>query len=149
MTTYRDQSVLSEIVDDKPIPVKTLRYFRRLLQNRFHEAILQVYIDQERKVGLNQKQLARRIGRSPAQVNRWLNCAGNWTLNTISDLLLGMGMDLDDPSATPIADLVRDTITIEAGAALGTSNAKSNVVSIASYLTAKQPVPPQGSAFGG
>jgi hypothetical protein len=106
MSTSRNGSVLSEIVDDKPIPLKTLRYFRRLLLNRFHEVMLQAFIDQEKTTGLNQKQLAGRISRDPAQVTRWLNTAGNLTLETISDFLLGMGVDLDHLSVTPIFSLV-------------------------------------------
>jgi hypothetical protein len=107
MTTSLNQSVLSEIVDDKPIPAQTLRYFRRILQNRLHELVLQVFIDQQANVGLSQKQLAGRLGKEPAQINRWLHTAGNWEFDTLSDLLLAMKVDLNDPAVTPIAELIR------------------------------------------
>ena len=56
---------------------------------------------QEKETGLNQKKLARRIRRKPEVINRWLSSAGNWELDTISDLLLGMDVDLDDPHLPP------------------------------------------------
>jgi transcriptional regulator with XRE-family HTH domain len=107
MTISHGPSVLSEINDETPIPTKTLRYFRRLLQNRFHEMILEAFIEQEQKEGLTQKQLAARIGRDAAIVNRWLNTASNYEIDTISDLLLGLKLDLDDPSYTSFDELER------------------------------------------
>lgn len=143
MTTSQDLSVLSEIVEDKPIPPRTLRYFRRVLQNRFHELVVRAFLEQEKREGLNQKQLARRIGRAPEQVNRWLNTAGNWELDTLSDLLLGMKVDLDDPTVTPIADLVRKAKSAVAGTQPATTG--NNVVSILPYLASMQPT--QETAF--
>jgi len=105
MTTSPKKFGLS---DDMPIPEKKLVYFRRRLQNRFHALILEAFMRQEKETGLNQKKLARRIRRKPEVINRWLSSAGNWELDTISDLLLGMDVDLDDPSFTALDELVRD-----------------------------------------
>jgi len=106
MTTSQKESTLSE---KGPISEKRLAYFRRRLQNRFHAVILKAFAQQEGKNGLNQKELARRIRRKPEVVNRWLIAAGNWELDTISDLLLGMKVDIDDPTFTPIEELVRES----------------------------------------
>jgi ribosome-binding protein aMBF1 (putative translation factor) len=106
MSTSQNLSVLSEIHGDDPIPLKTRRYFRRLLQNRIHELVLQAFMDQEEREGLTQKQLAGRIEKAPEQINRWLHTAGNWEIDTLADLLLGMKVRLNELSATRMADLV-------------------------------------------
>jgi ribosome-binding protein aMBF1 (putative translation factor) len=101
-------SILSEIQGRKPISKRTKAYYRRRLQNRFHRLILTAFREQQKRNGLNQKQLAQKIDKDKSKVNRWLGIPSNLTLETISDLLLGLGVDLDDPSVTPIADLVHD-----------------------------------------
>lgn len=130
MTTSQNLSLLSEIHDDQLIPLQTLQYFRRVLQNRLHELVLQVYIDQQANEGLTQKQLAGRLGKEPAQINRWLHTAGNWEFDTLSDLLLGMKVDLDDPTVTPISDLVRQANPDVAVAKPSASSRKNNVISM-------------------
>jgi transcriptional regulator with XRE-family HTH domain len=99
-------SILSEIRGVKPISARTKAYYRRRLQNLIHKMILKAFRDEAKKTGLNQKELARRIGSRPEQVNRWLGIPNNLTLNTIADMLLGIGVDLDKPSVTPIQDLI-------------------------------------------
>jgi transcriptional regulator with XRE-family HTH domain len=101
-------SILSEIQGPKPISERTKAYYRRRLQNRFHRLILATFREQQELTGLNQKQLAERIDKDKSKVNRWLGIPSNLTLETISDLLLGLGVDLDDPSVTPIADLIQE-----------------------------------------
>lgn len=106
MSTSQNLSVLSEIHGDDPIPLKTRQYFRRLLQNRIHELVLQAFMDQEEREGLTQKQLAGRLEKAPEQINRWLHTAGNWELDTLADLLLGMKVRLNQMSVTRMADLL-------------------------------------------
>jgi len=72
------------------------------MQNRFHALILHTF----KRAGVTQLTIAKRLGKEPAQINRLLAAAGNWTLNTISDLILAMEVDLDDPSVTPIEELI-------------------------------------------
>lgn len=92
MTTSQTQSFLTEIMEGKPIPVGKLEYFRARLQSRIHQLVLAEYLRQEDR-GLHQADLARRIGRKPEAINRLLGAPGNWTLNTVSDLLLGMSAE--------------------------------------------------------
>ena len=109
-TSPRTSILLSELESrrraSEPLSEKTLAYHRRRLQNRFHELVLRAFIEQKKSTGLTQKQLAILTRHRAEEINRYLNVAGNWTLNTISDLLLGLAVDLDDPSFTPIVDLV-------------------------------------------
>jgi hypothetical protein len=98
-------SISSEIQRDKPISARTKAFYRRRLQNRIHRLIVKAFREQAKTTGLTQKRLAERIESRPEQINRWLGIAGNWTLNTVSDLLLGMAVDLDDPTYSIIAEL--------------------------------------------
>jgi hypothetical protein len=55
---------------------------------------LSEFARQESENETSRADLARRIGRKPEQITRWLGSPGNWTLDTVSDLLLGMGLEL-------------------------------------------------------
>lgn len=107
MPTSQAMSILHEVEQSKPISEKTRAFQRRRLQNRFHRFLLTMF-RQQQKHGLTQKELADRIGTRPEQVNRWLSIPSNLTLNTMADLLLGMAVDLDDPSATPLSVLAEE-----------------------------------------
>lgn len=89
---------LTEILDlnAESIPLGRLAFFREQLRHRLHEVVLRKFIAlQDAKPDFTRRDLARRIGRKPEQVTRWLGAAGNLTLDTVSDLLLGMGAVLD------------------------------------------------------
>jgi hypothetical protein len=83
-------SFLTEVHDGKPISVGKKEYFRARLKSRFHQLVVKEFLRHE-DLGLTQAELARRIGKRTEVINRLLGAPGNWTLNTVSDLLLGMG----------------------------------------------------------
>lgn len=86
---------LSDIMNGGPIPVGKLAYFQARLSNLLHEAVLSRFLKLEKERGLTRADLARRIGRKPEQVTRWFGSPGNWTLETVSDLLIAMECELD------------------------------------------------------
>lgn len=92
MTTSQT-SFLSEILSGQPIPIGKLAYFRARLSNKIHELVLSEFMRLEQENKITKAELARRIGRKPEQVTRWLGAPGNWTSETFSDLLLGMGCE--------------------------------------------------------
>jgi hypothetical protein len=111
---------LSEIVSGAPIPPEKLGYFRGRLSNRFHELVLDLFDELERAGKITRAALARRIGKAPEQVTRWLGAPGNWTLDTVSDLFLGMGYepalsatDLAQQALTEIVDVSFDELPYE------------------------------------
>lgn len=90
MTTSQKPSFLTDILEGKPIPFGQLSYFRTQLRYDLHEIVLREFLRQEDTVGLTQAELARRIHRKASQLSKLLGAPGNWTINTVSDLLLGM-----------------------------------------------------------
>ncbi len=90
MTISQKPSFLTEILEGDRIPIGKLSYFRTQLRYDLHEVVLREFLRQEDKGELTQADLARRIHRKPSQVSKLLGAPGNWTVNTVSDLLLGM-----------------------------------------------------------
>lgn len=52
--------------------------------------VLDLFDRLEAEEGLTKVELARRLGKKPSLIGRWLNNPGNWTLDTIAALLAGM-----------------------------------------------------------
>lgn len=75
--------------DGPPIPPAKLAYFQERLRGRVFDFILGLFLDEQTN-GLTQAKLARRIGRKADVVNRWLGAPSNLTVDTISDLLVGI-----------------------------------------------------------
>lgn len=98
MSTQLPVSQQTPILSDEQvigteISIGMLAYFRGRLSNRVHELVLTEFAAQEREGNTNRAELARKIGRKPEQITRWLGSPGNWTMDTFSDLLLGMGLE--------------------------------------------------------
>lgn len=97
-------SFLSEILDGSPIPPEKRAYFQERLRGRLFDLIMSRFIEARETSGLTQKALARRIGNRADRVNRLLSSPGNWTLDTLSDLLLGIASAELDIAIAPLAD---------------------------------------------
>jgi transcriptional regulator with XRE-family HTH domain len=102
MTTSGQMEFLSEILEWKPIPQDTMVYFRERLRHRLHAAILDAFSRRAQEKGFKQADLARRIHKTRAQIGKWLSTQSNLTLDSISDLMVGLGMDFDSFPFTPI-----------------------------------------------
>lgn len=96
MTTY-PTSFLAEISDiSTKIPEGKLAYFRERQRSRLYEFIIKRFLEKEKSHGLSKATLAKRINKRPEQITRWLSTPGNWTLDTISDLMLAIcGCEID------------------------------------------------------
>jgi transcriptional regulator with XRE-family HTH domain len=108
MITTHQRQFLSPILEWGIIPTDTLVYFEEQLRHRLHSVILDAFKRRARERGLTQKQLAKRIHRSPVTVNRWLSTSSNLTLDSIAVLMVGLGMDFDSFPFTPIEKTVAD-----------------------------------------
>jgi hypothetical protein len=94
MTTYQTAPVWTEILDAPELSKKALGYFRARLKNRLHQLVLSEYLKLEAN-GFTRAKFARRIGKRPELITRFLGAPGNWELDTVSDLLLAIGCELE------------------------------------------------------
>jgi hypothetical protein len=110
VTTYQT-SFLSELIAGHagpPIPVGKRAYFQERLRIRVFNFLLSKFLDAQKK-GLNKNVLAKRIGRPPEVVNRWLASPSNLTVDTISDLLLGIAAEeLELNASSPIGHVANN-----------------------------------------
>lgn len=91
MPTFQTQ-LLNEIAaghDGPPIPESKRVYFQERWKERFFDYLISRFL-QEKQRGLTKAKLSRRIGKPAEVVNRWLGAPSNLTLDSISDLMLGI-----------------------------------------------------------
>lgn len=100
MTTSQT-SFLSEIEKGEPIPLGKLAYLRERTRNILYDFIIRKFMEAQRN-GLSQADLARRIGKRPEVINRLLGSPGNWRIDTISDLLVGIDAEELEPHSVSL-----------------------------------------------
>lgn len=106
---------LSEIVSGgslpligQPIPAGQRAYFQERLKGRIFSFIIGEFQKQQRKnPDITQATIARRLGKRPEQINRWLSGPSNLTLDTISDLFLAICGGEPSLSALPLHSAVQ------------------------------------------
>ncbi len=102
MTTLAIQDCLLEKKKDEVIPSRFRGYFQQRMYSRIHQLFLSLLRQAEEiDSQFSKRTLAKRIERRPEQLTRWLSYPGNLTLDTISDLALGLGYEVV-VSARPI-----------------------------------------------
>lgn len=90
MSTSAKKQFLSEILSDNdPIPPGKLAFFRERFRDHLYDLVLSEFLKREAG-GLTKAAIAKRIGRKPEQITRWLGAPGNWTIETVSDLMLAI-----------------------------------------------------------
>jgi hypothetical protein len=102
-------SSLSEPSGADRIPEGTLGYFRARNRHRVYSLVLREF----KRSGISQADLARRLGKGTDVVCRWLGSPGNWTLDTLSDLLFAMsgaeaGYSVQYPLGAALSEKVID-----------------------------------------
>jgi transcriptional regulator with XRE-family HTH domain len=76
-----------------------LAYFRARTRMRLFNIVRRELI----RSGITKAELAERLGKGPDQVSRWLAMPGNWTLDTVSDLLFATtACELSEQVAYPL-----------------------------------------------
>ena len=94
MTTLPTQTMLQSIINDA-IPAKEIAYYNRRLQNLVFQAVITAFSNEVKAGRITRSALAKRTGASRSQITRWFAHPSNWTLDTISTLLIGMGAELE------------------------------------------------------
>lgn len=86
MTTSQEASTLVSPSGEEAIPLGTLGYFRARHRGSVHDLVLREFEES----GISKATLARRMSKRPEVISRLLGGAGNWTLDTVSDLLFAI-----------------------------------------------------------
>lgn len=80
----------------------TRAYFQSRLRLRLFDFVMTKFREEAALNGLTRAELGRRIGKRPEVITRLLGAPGNWTLETVSDLLMGIsGQELMTVAASP------------------------------------------------
>lgn len=77
------------------IPEEEIAYYNRRLQNRVFDEVIQAFAHEAKAGRISRATLAKRIGKKPEQITRYLSNPSNFTLDTISTILIGLGAELD------------------------------------------------------
>jgi hypothetical protein len=93
VTTSPKMLLTDAIYSDKPLTPFQTEYFGARYRNRLHSEVLRLFTLENKRRGLTRADLAKRLGKRPEQVTRWLSAPGNWTLDTVSNLMLAMGYE--------------------------------------------------------
>jgi hypothetical protein len=86
MTTFQTASTLSKPSGTDKVPSGTFGYFQSRNKHRAYSLVMEEF----KASGLSQADLAHRLGKGTDIVCRWLSGPGNWTLDTLSDLLFAI-----------------------------------------------------------
>lgn len=85
---------MKSTLDKRTIPLKDIFYFRQRLKNKIFQSTLACFASAAKERDLTKKDIANLLDKDPAQITRWFSGPNNWTLDTISDLLLAIGAEL-------------------------------------------------------
>ncbi len=106
-----------------PIPAGQKAYFQERLKARVYELIIDSFLSQcEGDSLLTQAAVARRLGKRPEQINRWMSGPSNLTLETVSDLVLAICGKEPSLSALPFRhDKTNQTLSERQGSGMPNS----------------------------
>ena len=102
MPTSQNRSMLYELETKLPIPLEKRAYFHARVLNNFYQFVFQKFLEEEKSGNLTKAELARRIERKPEVISRLFGAPGNWTLETATDLLLGIKGEELVPNSLPL-----------------------------------------------
>ena len=80
------QKLFHQIVDETPEELKT--------QLRFSDSIAEKLSILLEERGMTQRDLARKVGKTEAEVSRWLGGTHNFTLRTLAKISTILGVDM-------------------------------------------------------
>lgn len=103
MTTSQTVSVWTSFNEDSALSQKELGYFSGRLSSKVYQVVIGEFMKRE-ATGFSKAKLARRIHKSPEVITRLFSGPGNWTMDTASAIMLGLGFELEI-SAVPIQAL--------------------------------------------
>lgn len=86
------QTQLAQALSEPEIKRFWLGYFQEGFREEVQQLLLEHFEALKANTGFTRSELAKKIGRRPEQVTRWLSSSTNLEMDTISDMALGMGL---------------------------------------------------------
>lgn len=74
---------------------RDVAYYRQRQKNLVLSALLDFFVEEVDRSGITRKDWAAAVGKDPAQLTRWLTSPSNFELDTLSDLLLPLGAEME------------------------------------------------------
>jgi Helix-turn-helix len=78
-----------------PMKRRDVAYYRQRQKNHVFTALVEFFAEEAQRRGVTKKQLAETLSKDPSQITRWLSAPSNFELDTVSDLLLALGAEMD------------------------------------------------------
>lgn len=101
MPSSAETLLWSELESGGPRAASARAYRRARAKNRLYNFVVSRFLEAE-KHGLTKAKLAKRMGTRPEVVGRYLASPGNWTMETVSDLLLCISAEELRPAAVSV-----------------------------------------------
>lgn len=147
MTTSPQTSISSELASGGQLSERTLAYLRERTRNSLYDFVLKKFVAANAAKKLTKTDVAARTGHTPDVVTRWLGAPGNWTIDTITDLLIGISCEELIPMSASLLDRAPRNYTAldwiacsGAAPAIIVGEAKPAPASIASVILSSGPV---------
>jgi hypothetical protein len=74
---------------------RDVAYYKQRQRNRVFSEMVRFFAEEAEQGRITKKELAEAIGKDPAQISRWFAAPSNFELDTLSELLLPMGAEMD------------------------------------------------------
>jgi hypothetical protein len=78
-----------------PMKRRDVAYYRQRQKNNVFTALVEFFAEEAQRRGVTKKHLAETLSKNPSQITRWLSAPSNFELDTLSDLLLALGAEMD------------------------------------------------------
>ena len=85
---------MKSTVSETKLPETEIYFFRQRLKNKIFQSTMSYFAEAASENSMTRKDIAFLLDKDPAQITRWFSGPDNWTLDTISDLLLAMGAEI-------------------------------------------------------
>jgi hypothetical protein len=86
---------MANISKNKRPSRRDIAYFRQRQKNRVFTDLVKVFAEESERTGMTKKDWAELLEKDPSQITRWLSAPSNFELDTLSDILLSLGAEMD------------------------------------------------------
>jgi hypothetical protein len=74
---------------------RDVAYYKQRQRNRVFSELASFFAEEAERGNITKKELAEALGKDPSQITRWLSAPSNFELDTLAELLLPMGAEMD------------------------------------------------------